>query len=63
MIYMHSRSSIWDPKENLPTDYARIFKFADFNKTKKRIMEEVQNYKNGVVIMFIFFIILIHIHY
>lgn len=52
---MLSRTSIWDPKENLPADYARIFKFADFNKTKKRIMEEVQNYENGVVIMLILF--------
>ncbi|XP_064606334.1 pre-rRNA-processing protein TSR1 homolog [Liolophura sinensis] len=34
------RTSPWDPKENLPHDYARIFQFADFKRTKKRVLAE-----------------------
>jgi len=34
------RTSPWDPKENLPLDYARIFQFQDFNRAKRRVMKE-----------------------
>ena len=34
------RTSVWDPKENLPADYARIFQFENFDRTKKRVVEE-----------------------
>jgi len=34
------RTSPWDPKENLPSDYARIFQFENFKRTRKRIMSE-----------------------
>ncbi|XP_071499069.1 pre-rRNA-processing protein TSR1 homolog [Diadema antillarum] len=32
------RTSPWDPKENLPHDYARIFQFESFDRTKKRVL-------------------------
>ncbi|XP_041458939.1 pre-rRNA-processing protein TSR1 homolog [Lytechinus variegatus] len=45
------RTSPWDPKENLPLDYARIFQFESFDRTKKRVLStrnegiaEVGNY-------------------
>ncbi|KAF9527307.1 ribosome biogenesis protein tsr1 [Crepidotus variabilis] len=35
---MHSfRTSPWDPYENLPRDYARIFQFEDFKRTERGV--------------------------
>lgn len=34
------RTSPWDPSENLPVDYSRIFQFEDFNRTRKRVLRE-----------------------
>ncbi|XP_070558804.1 pre-rRNA-processing protein TSR1 homolog [Ptychodera flava] len=34
------RTSPWDPKENLPTDYARIFQFQNFKTTSKRVVNQ-----------------------
>lgn len=34
------RTSPWDPKENLPYDYARIFQFKDFDRIKRKIIKE-----------------------
>ncbi|XP_015176986.1 PREDICTED: pre-rRNA-processing protein TSR1 homolog isoform X2 [Polistes dominula] len=37
------RTSPWDPKENLPQEYARIFQFENFDRTRKRIFKESQD--------------------
>ena len=33
------RSSPWDPKENLPFDYGKVFQFENFKRTKKSVMK------------------------
>ncbi|CAL7942706.1 unnamed protein product [Xylocopa violacea] len=42
------RTSPWDPKENLPIDYARIFQFENFDRTRKRIFKEPQKIESAV---------------
>ncbi|KAF7494176.1 Pre-rRNA-processing protein TSR1 -like protein [Sarcoptes scabiei] len=32
------RTSTWDPEENLPADYSRIFKFKNFHAMRKKIL-------------------------
>ncbi|KAI5644034.1 hypothetical protein NE865_03945 [Phthorimaea operculella] len=34
------RTSPWDPKENLPADYARIFQFENYDRTRRRVFKE-----------------------
>ncbi|XP_039180213.1 pre-rRNA-processing protein TSR1 homolog isoform X1 [Crotalus tigris] len=36
------RTSPWDPKEKLPRDYARIFQFQDFSRTRKDLFRQVE---------------------
>ncbi|KAI9029985.1 hypothetical protein CLU79DRAFT_418195 [Phycomyces nitens] len=43
------RTSPWDPYENLPMDYARIFQFENYSRTKARVVSQaiVGNVKPG----------------
>lgn len=43
------RTSPWDTKENLPSDYAKIFKFANFDRTKKRVLKEQEDVSGAIV--------------
>jgi pre-rRNA-processing protein TSR1 len=36
------RTSAWDPKEQLPRTYARLFQFADLAATRKRVLAEAE---------------------
>ena len=37
------KKSPWDPYENLPREYAKIFQFANFRQTYKKITSEEQD--------------------
>ncbi|KAM6933854.1 pre-rRNA-processing protein TSR1 homolog [Xenentodon cancila] len=43
------RSSPWDPMENLPLDYSRIFQFQSFERTRRRILAEVAAEEEGAM--------------
>ena len=42
------RTSPWDPFENLPRDYARIFQFEDFNRTERSVRRRAEQELNTV---------------
>lgn len=40
---LHSfRTSPWDPYENLPTDYAKIFQFEDYRRTERAVRRRAE---------------------
>lgn len=43
------RTSPWNVKENLPSEYARIFQFVNFDRTKRRILKEYKSDIDGAV--------------
>lgn len=58
------RTSPWDPKENLPLDYGRIFQFENFDRTRKRIFKERQELEGALVskqfVEFLFYFCVLH---
>ncbi|KAJ3404033.1 hypothetical protein HDU80_003377 [Chytriomyces hyalinus] len=42
------RTSPWDAYENLPIDYAKIFQFESFKKTKTRIIKDLEELEDGI---------------
>ncbi|KAF4620522.1 hypothetical protein D9613_000299 [Agrocybe pediades] len=42
------RTSPWDPYENLPRDYARIFQFEDFKRTERSVRRRAEEELNAV---------------
>ncbi|XP_023660690.1 pre-rRNA-processing protein TSR1 homolog [Paramormyrops kingsleyae] len=44
------RSSPWDPLENLPPDYARIFQFQSFERTRQRVLAEAAQEEDGAMV-------------
>ena len=48
------RHSPWDPKENLPLDYARIFQFENFSRTKKKVLN-TEDDQGALVSLFNYF--------
>lgn len=44
------RSSPWDPMENLPLNYSRIFQFQSFERTRRRILAEAAVEEEGAMV-------------
>uniref|UniRef100_A0A3Q3JQ48 Pre-rRNA-processing protein TSR1 homolog n=2 Tax=Monopterus albus TaxID=43700 RepID=A0A3Q3JQ48_MONAL len=44
------RSSPWDPMENLPLNYSRIFQFQSFERTRHRILAEAAAEDDGAMV-------------
>ncbi|XP_071395887.1 pre-rRNA-processing protein TSR1 homolog isoform X2 [Centroberyx affinis] len=44
------RSSPWDPMENLPLNYSRIFQFQSFERTRRRILAEAAQEEEGAMV-------------
>lgn len=44
------RTSPWDPMENLPQNYSRIFQFQNFERTRRRILAEAAAKEEGAMV-------------
>uniref|UniRef100_A0A8C6S5W0 Pre-rRNA-processing protein TSR1 homolog n=1 Tax=Neogobius melanostomus TaxID=47308 RepID=A0A8C6S5W0_9GOBI len=44
------RASPWDPLENLPPDFSRIFQFQSFERTRRRILTEASAEDEGAMV-------------
>ncbi|XP_061915793.1 pre-rRNA-processing protein TSR1 homolog isoform X1 [Entelurus aequoreus] len=44
------RSSPWDPMENLPYNYSRIFQFQNFERTRRRVLAEAAEEEEGAMV-------------
>ena len=48
------RTSPWDPYENLPRDYARIFQFEDYKRTERAVRRRMEEEGYGIEVFFLF---------
>lgn len=46
------RTSPWDPYENLPRDYARIFQFEDFKRTERGVRRRAEEEQTSVEVIY-----------
>uniref|UniRef100_A0A8D0ASV1 Pre-rRNA-processing protein TSR1 homolog n=1 Tax=Sander lucioperca TaxID=283035 RepID=A0A8D0ASV1_SANLU len=44
------RASPWDPMENLPLNYSRIFQFQSFERTRRRVLAEAAAEEEGAMV-------------
>ncbi|XP_056329752.1 pre-rRNA-processing protein TSR1 homolog [Danio aesculapii] len=44
------RSSPWDPLENLPSNYSRIFQFQNFERMRRRILADAAKEEEGAMV-------------
>ncbi|XP_030632800.1 pre-rRNA-processing protein TSR1 homolog isoform X2 [Chanos chanos] len=44
------RTSPWDPMENLPLNYSRIFQFQNFERTRRRVLAEASEEEEGAMV-------------
>lgn len=44
------RTSPWDTKENLPSDYGRIFQFENFDRTRKKVFKDLEDKLDGSMV-------------
>lgn len=45
------RASPWDPMENLPLNYSRIFQFQSFERTRRHILAEAAAEEEGAMVI------------
>lgn len=44
------RSSPWDPLENLPPDFSRIYQFQNFERMRRRILADAASEEEGAMV-------------
>lgn len=44
------RSSPWDPLENLPLDFSRIYQFQNFERMRRRILADAASEEEGAMV-------------
>lgn len=57
------RTSAWDPKENLPEDYARIFQFENYDRTRRRVFKELEDSLVNMVCIYLTLLLITEYYY
>jgi len=56
------RTSPWDPYENLPRDYARIFQFEDFKRTERAVRRRSEEDGGAILVSLIVYRARVDLH-